>query len=93
MRKAATPSLERVEAALADVAELLLTDARYLPIFERLSEEREVMLRQEDAMSRARAIVAARAGKPRATYAKCAGTENAMPRTISNRSSSVMASP
>jgi hypothetical protein len=71
----------------------LLSDVRYLPIFERLSAEREAILHQEDAMSRARAFLQARSMPSRTDHAKWSGTRNATCRTISNRSASGMASP
>lgn len=93
MHKAQDLGLDRINAALADVAELLLKDTRYLPIFERLSDERDAISRQEDAISRARAIVQARTDRLQTGQAKCSGTGNATSRTISNRSANVMASP
>lgn len=81
-------TLERVEAALAKVTVLVLEDARYAPIFERLLEESEKLERKEDIRARARAIVMAKA-----VQAKCSGTGNASRFAISNRSASVSASP
>ena len=80
--------LLRIEAALGDLAQLVLTDTRYAPVFERLLTEREALSLKEDVISRAREIVSKRAHQ-----AKCSGTGKATLLTISNRSASVSASP
>lgn len=61
MRDTESVTIERVEAALEDVAYLATTDSRYLPIFERLLKEHQAMLREQDLLSRARAIAQGRA--------------------------------
>jgi hypothetical protein len=88
MTGAAKRKLLRVEAALGDLAHLVLKDTRYAPVFERLQAERDALLLKEDVISRAREIVL-----QRARQAKCSGTGNATLLTISNRSASVNASP
>ena len=88
MTGAAKSKLLRVEAALGDLAQLVMTDTRYAPVFERLLAERDALLLKEDVISRAREIVL-----QRARQAKCSGTGNATLLTISNRSASVNASP
>jgi hypothetical protein len=54
--------IERVEAALEDVAYLVTKDSRYLPVFERLLKEHKAMEREQDLLSRAHAIVKGRTG-------------------------------
>lgn len=51
-----TVTIKRVQAALEDVAYLATKDSRYLPVFERLLNEHEAMQREQDLLSRARAI-------------------------------------
>lgn len=80
--------LLRIDAALGDLAQLVLADLRYAPVFERLLAERDALLHKEDVISRAREIAL-----DRARQAKCSGTGNATLLTISNRSASVSASP
>lgn len=60
MRDKHPVTLERVEAALADLAWLVTKDARYMPIFERLLKEYDAMQEQQDLLSRAHAILVAR---------------------------------
>ena len=55
-----TVTIERVEAALEDVAYLATKDSRYLPVFERLLKEHQAMQREQDLLSRAHAIVKGR---------------------------------
>ena len=53
-------TIVRVEAALADLANLVIKDTRYMPVFERLLKEHDAMQKQQDLLSRAHAILAAR---------------------------------
>lgn len=55
----ATPSdLQRLHAARAKVAKLVVSDPAYAPIFVRLEHEITLAQAEDDVMARARAIVA-----------------------------------
>ena len=60
MRDKHPVTLERVEAALANLANLVIKDTRYMPVFERLLKEHDAMQKQQDLLSRAHAILASR---------------------------------
>ena len=47
----------RLQAALSKVASLVIEDPVYLPIFERLEDELAALAQQNDALTRARAMV------------------------------------
>ena len=51
-----SPDLQRLNNALAKVAELVIDNPIYLPIFERLERELSALDAQSNALSRARAI-------------------------------------
>lgn len=53
-------TIERVEAALANLAQLVTKNDRYMPVFERLLIERDAMHKKQDLLSRAHAILADR---------------------------------
>lgn len=53
-RQARGSLADRVEAALTTVAELVLQDAAYLPLFERLEAEQAALQSQSAALERAR---------------------------------------
>ncbi|WP_417259109.1 hypothetical protein [Celeribacter sp.] len=65
MRKEQAITLERLDVAIADVAQLVVGDDRYLPLFERLLAERETLVKKQDTLSRAHAIVRQRLGQDR----------------------------
>ncbi|PQO24828.1 hypothetical protein C2I36_00420 [Rhodobacteraceae bacterium WD3A24] len=52
----ATVDIKRIEAALEKVAQLVVADAVYLPVFERLEEELKIARARDDVFSRAKAI-------------------------------------
>lgn len=64
-RAGATPDLERLQAALGTIAQLVLEDPAYTPIFERLEAELEIETAAQAgltaAQSRARALLRQRA--------------------------------
>lgn len=51
-----SPDLQRLNNALAKVAELVVDNPIYIPIFERLERELSALDAQSNAVSRARAI-------------------------------------
>lgn len=55
-------TLERLDAAISDVAQLVVGDDRYVPLLERLFSEREALVKKQDTLSRAHAIVCQRLG-------------------------------
>jgi hypothetical protein len=79
MRQEQAVTLERLDAAIADVAQLVVVDDRYVPLLERLFSEREVLVKKQDTLSRAHAIVRQRAGQD-----DWSGPRTAMPRTRPN---------
>ena len=58
-----TPSIDRLRAAHVTMAKLVTLDPCYLPIFERIEHELARAEEQQDAISRARAIVHAHRAK------------------------------
>ena len=79
MRQEQAVTLERLDAAIADVAHMVVVDDRYVPLLERLFSEREALVKKQDTLSRAHAIVRQRAGQD-----DWSGPRTAMPRTQSN---------
>jgi len=63
MRARPSITVERLDAAIADAAQLVVGDGRYMPLFERLLAEREALVKKQDTLSRAHAIVRQRAGQ------------------------------
>ena len=57
-RPAPTPNLKNWYAARQKVAAAVLIDPVYVPIFERIEREIALLEKQDDAVSRARAVVA-----------------------------------
>ncbi|WP_114962344.1 hypothetical protein [Tritonibacter mobilis] len=80
MRARPSITVERLDAAIADVAQLVVGDGRYMPIFERLLVERVKLVEKQDTLSRAHAIVRQRAGQD--CWSDISG---AKPRTMPNR--------
>ena len=50
-------TIEEITLERRKLAQLVLIDRAYLPIFERINQELEAMQREEDLLVRARAIV------------------------------------
>ncbi|WP_417270395.1 hypothetical protein [Celeribacter sp.] len=63
MRGRTSITVERLDAAIVDVAQLVVGDDRYMPLFERLLAERETLVKKQDTLSRAQAIVRQRLGQ------------------------------
>lgn len=61
MRGRTSITVKRLDAAIADVAQLVVGDDRYMPLFERLLAERETLAKKQDTLSRAHAILRQRA--------------------------------
>lgn len=79
MRQEQAVTLERLDAAIANVAQLVVVDDRYVPLLERLFSEREALVKRQGTLSRAHAIVRQRAGQD-----GWSGPRTAMPRTQPN---------